>query len=138
MISSFHGAYRFLSNFYPVTVVLSGRTYPTVEHAFQAAKTFDGNARDHIMMAPSAGYAKHLGRLVALRPDWDRVKQRVMLELLRSKFTNPVLRAQLIETGTHELVEGNTWGDRYWGVCGGTGENHLGKLLMQVREEIQP
>jgi predicted NAD-dependent protein-ADP-ribosyltransferase YbiA (DUF1768 family) len=58
-----------------------------------------------------------------------------MLNLLRQKFQNPELREKLLCTGKLELIEGNYWGDTYWGVCRGVGENRLGKLLMLVREE---
>lgn len=54
------------------------------------------------------------------------------------KMSEPKLRSQLLSTGTAELVEGNWWNDRYWGVCNGRGENHLGKILMRIREELKP
>jgi len=61
-----------------------------------------------------------------------------METLLREKFSkDPELRAKLLNTGTSKLVEGNTWGDRFWGVCRGQGENNLGRLLMKVREELR-
>jgi hypothetical protein len=59
-----------------------------------------------------------------------------MTEIIRLKFQNPGLKAKLLATGNQELIEGNTWGDCYWGVCEGNGQNHLGKILMQVREEL--
>jgi predicted NAD-dependent protein-ADP-ribosyltransferase YbiA (DUF1768 family) len=59
-----------------------------------------------------------------------------METLLRQKFAHPELRAKLKETNDAELVEGNWWGDRFWGVCRGEGENHLGKLLMKIRAEL--
>ena len=136
-ITCFRGVYRFLSNFYPTRVVYGdGWIYPTVEHAFQAAKTTDPTWQAHIRHATTPGDAKRLGRRAPLRPDWEADKQRVMYELLLQKFQHPSLRAQLVATGEEELVEGNGWGDTYWGVCRGVGENHLGKLLMQIRKEI--
>ncbi|MCH7737275.1 MAG: NADAR family protein [Chloroflexi bacterium] len=60
-----------------------------------------------------------------------------MLELLRDKFRDPVLRQMLLDTGDLELVEGNNWGDRFWGRVSGVGDNHLGRLLMQVRGECR-
>lgn len=60
-----------------------------------------------------------------------------MLDALRKKFSDDKLRSMLLATGEEYLVEGNTWGDKYWGVCGGIGLNHLGKLLMQVRDELE-
>lgn len=62
----------------------------------------------------------------------------VMLQLLRQKFLgDEELRRKLLRTGDAMLVEGNYWGDTYWGVCFGSGKNMLGKLLMQVREELR-
>lgn len=135
MIDSFNGKYRFLSNFYPSKVSLDGWEFPTVEHAFQAAKTLDGNKRRQIQQAAKPGDAKRLGRTVNLRADWEDAKIDVMRQLLRRKFSDPFLLSQLLTTGTEELVEGNWWRDTFWGVCNGVGENHLGKLLMEIREE---
>jgi ribA/ribD-fused uncharacterized protein len=135
-IESFHGEYRFLSNFWPAIVEMDGIIYPTVEHAYQAAKTFDQSARLKIQALREPGNAKRAGRRVSLRPDWEAVKLDVMLSLLRSKFTEKSLADKLLATGEYELLEGNEWGDTFWGVCRGIGHNHLGKLLMQVRKEL--
>ena len=82
--------------------------------------------------------SKALGRKVTLREDWDEVKNRVMLEIVRNKFKqNPELKEKLIATGDAYLEEGNWWGDRTWGVCNGVGENRLGKILMKVRDELK-
>lgn len=62
------------------------------------------------------------------------MKLSVMRDLLIQKFTHDDLKALLVATGDARLVEGNSWGDRYWGMCDGTGSNHLGQLLMEVRE----
>ena len=83
------------------------------------------------------GKAKRLGRKVTLRPDWEQIKTYTMLLLLRIKFSDENLATKLLETGEQKLIEGNSWGDCFWGVCDGVGENHLGKLLMQVREELK-
>lgn len=83
-----------------------------------------------------AAQAKTLGRALPLRLGWDESKLDVMLACLRSKFSDVNLSARLIGTGDAELIEGNTWDDRFWGVCGGDGENHLGRLLMRVRGEL--
>ena len=78
--------------------------------------------------------AKKLGRRVELRPEWEYIKERVMFEIVLNKFNqNPQLAKMLLATGEEELVEGNTWGDRTWGVCDGVGQNRLGKILMKVR-----
>lgn len=138
MINKFHGEYRWLSNFWPCTIRFNGEIYPSVEHAFQAAKSQDPVVRKEIAQAPSPGSAKRMGRRVQLRPGWDSMKQGVMLALLLVKFQDPELQAKLLATGDEELVEGNTWGDTYWGCCNGVGENKLGKALMQVRKILRP
>lgn len=141
-INSFEGSFEFLSNFYPAPVKLfdiaamSGEEYPTVEHAFQAAKTDDLAERVAILRAPTPGRAKRLGQRVKKRADWEQVKEAVMLRLLRQKFHHAALRAKLLATGDAVLIEGNWWGDTYWGICKGRGQNRLGALLMQVRKEI--
>lgn len=133
-IDAFTGAYRFLSNFYPCTIFMDRLRYPTVEHAFQAAKTLDDAQREDIsrLLTPSA--AKRKGRLVSLREDWEEVKIPIMSELLTQKFDREPFRGLLAATKPAMLIEGNWWNDRFWGVCGGVGENWLGRLLMEIRD----
>ncbi len=136
-IERFAGDYAFLSNFHRSDVVLDGVTYPTLEHAFQAAKTTDPDQRQAIRQAPSPGVAKRLGRKVDLTDDWDERRLSVMHALLVDKFTrHPELGAALLATGERELVEGNHWGDRFWGVCDGVGHNRLGQLLTAIRTQL--
>ena len=132
MIDKFEGEYAFLSNFYDCPVNY-GLTYRNSEAAFQAMKD---PCRDIEFINLNASRAKALGRKVKLRSDWEEIKDTIMLEVLRCKFdTNPGLKEKLIATGDEFLVEGNTWGDTYWGVCNGKGRNNLGHLLMKVRDE---
>ena len=137
MINEFRGKFRFLSNFYPALCNYGGIVYPTVEHAYQAAKTNDLDLKKLISQALTAQEAKHMGKGVPLREDWEDVKLDIMEQLLRLKFSNREVANLLLLTGKEELVEGNWWGDTYWGVCNGAGENWLGKLLMKIREEIK-
>lgn len=143
MINKFQGKYYFLSNFSQSTIVYEGITYPTVEHAFQAAKSTSDKVRQEIAAAPTPNRAKHLGRCVQLRADWEDVKYQVMEDCLRAKFAIPELKEMLLATGDTELIEGNWWQDNTWGVCyckncqGKIGQNHLGKLLMKIREELK-
>ncbi len=137
-IERFAGPYRFLSNFFPRPLLWEGERYATAEHAYQAAKCSRPDERVMIRNAPSPGAAKRMGRRIAIREDWDAVKEKVMLSIVRAKFEDAYLRRRLAATGTAELIEGNTWGDRFWGVCRGEGENRLGKILMKVRSEIRP
>lgn len=137
-INSFSGRHRFLSNFWIVPIEFEGINYPSTEHAFQAAKTLNVEERKPVLTM-TAGQAKRHGRSVTLRADWERVKIDVMRSLLRQKFDpekHPELAAQLVATRPVMLEEGNHWGDRFWGVCEGVGENHLGKLLMEIRSEL--
>lgn len=136
-IESFSGAYEFLSNFYEKTLEYDNRYWPTLEHAYQAMKTLDPDEREAIRASRSPALAKRLGRRLKMRDDWDDIKIGLMHELLRVKFRDVQLREQLIATGDAELVEGNHWGDTFWGVCKGHGTNWLGRLLMAVRREIK-
>ena len=141
MIKNFEGEYAFLSNFYFSPMIIDNVVYTTNEHFFQAMKSLNPKERQAIVLAPTPGRAKRLGRKVSLRKDWEDIKEEVMLTGLRHKFSNPELRKKLLATGNEELIEGTTWHDNYWGICdceacGGQGKNRLGKLLMQVREEL--
>lgn len=137
-IHGFFGDHRWLSNFWPARVTMDWEEYPTVEHAYQAAKTFDRNVRLAIQNAQTAGQAKRLsptGKL--LRPDWEHVRVQIMDDLLRQKFSNPELAQKLVSTGECTIEETNAWGDIFWGVCNGKGENTLGKLLMEIRSDLK-
>ena len=137
MIDCFDKEWAFLSNFYQNEIEFEGITYPTNEHFFQAMKTLDENERHAIANCRTPGQAKRMGRRVALRSDWENVKEDVMFTGLCIKFSDEQLADWLLETGDEELVEGNTWSDTFWGVCNGVGENKLGKLLMKVRGLIK-
>ena len=139
MIKSFQGRHRFLSNFFLAPVLYDGIEYPSSEHAYQAAKSVRTSAKEYIAKLATAGAAKSYGKKVGLRPDWEDIKLDVMFQIVSAKFSqNPELRESLVATGEKELVEGNTWGDTFWGVCDGVGENHLGKILMRVRKALTP
>lgn len=136
-IISFTGEYRWLSNFWYSSVSAFGRIFPTVEHAYQACKSIDPSDHQKIAWCKTPGQAKKAGKSLKKREDWDQIKLEVMEELLIQKFQHAELRQLLLDTGDAELIEGNTWGDTFWGVCDGVGENHLGKLLMKIREMIR-
>ena len=153
-IVSFRNEFAFLSNFHilqaPIIALLDPadqssrvRVY-TSEHFFMMAKTQDPAERRKIAQAPTPGKAKRLGREVTLRADWEPVKLDVMLYALRKKFgNNPDIAKRLLKTGDRALVEGNVWHDNFWGNCfcpkcmRKKGLNHLGRLLMKVREELK-
>lgn len=137
-ISYFRGEYAFLSNFYLCPVELEGVIYPSAEHAFQAAKVLDPHVRAFIRDARTPREAKHLGRRVVLRPQWEQVKIPYMIAVLMGKFQkSATLLPALLATHPRYLEEGNTWKDHFWGVCNGYGENQLGKALMQVRDHLR-
>ena len=140
-IDSFDGEHRFLSNFWIEPVMFEDMMFPSTEHSYQAAKSKDKAERSKFQSG-SAGKAKRLGRRVKLRKDWESVKYQIMKELVLTKFSNnPDLKAMLLATGNRKLIEGNTWGDKTWGCVKqkGTwvGKNWLGKILMEVREELR-
>lgn len=132
-----HDKHGFCSNFSPCLILIDNRTYPTVEHYYQAQKTLDPEERNMILRCKTPGEAKLAGYHVKLRLDWEEAKEEVMLKGLRAKFTQcPKLKEYLLETGNAALHEDSPW-DKYWGYAKGEGKDRLGKLLMQVREEIR-
>ncbi len=144
-IRSFSGDWGFLSNFYPCSITYEEIVYPSVEHAYQAAKTLNLQDREKFLYAGvTAGRAKRMGDSLTLRPDWnDDFKVHLMRDLLMQKFYPTILRRKLLCTFSANLIEGNWWHDVWWGVCEGAcsqgvhdpeGLNHLGILLMEVRK----
>jgi ribA/ribD-fused uncharacterized protein len=141
LIDRFAGEFRFLSNFF---IEPDGTC---VEHEFQAAKTDDVDWQRRIFAADSPGKAKRLGRKAPLRADWEAVKVDVMHDLLIDKFgEHEALYDLLIATHPAVLIERNDWHDTFWGVCNGKcrqgphppfGDNNLGKLLVEVRNELR-
>jgi ribA/ribD-fused uncharacterized protein len=116
MIDSFSGEFDFLSNFFPCNIEFEGEVYPSVEHAFQAAKTLNLKERQMIRKEPTPGKAKRLGKNVLMRDNWDTIKVDVMRSLVTQKFSNdPNLQEKLLSTFDRPLVEGNHWKDTFWG-----------------------
>ena len=145
LIDNFKRDYYFLSNFHPSYVMYEGDIYPTVEHAFQAAKIAERKSRQFFTTLPTPDLAQYHGRRVELRPDWEQIKDKVMYDILRDKFSRDPNKANLLATGNRPLIEGNNWHDNYWGVCScerckrnyNHGRNQLGKTLMQIRDELR-
>lgn len=149
-IDSFRGEYRFLSNFFLVPIEYQGYVYPSTEHAYQAMKVpeeFRNPFRGLGQSRLTPGMAKRLGTQIVMDEnttvelleswtrDWNSKKLSIMCELLEIKFApGTELREKLDATKGKLLVEGNHWGDTFWGVCNGKGENHLGILLMNIRD----
>jgi ribA/ribD-fused uncharacterized protein len=156
IIDSYRGPYKFLSNFYwPSQVLLDFQpiairreleqpslwlhAFRTLEHGFQAAKFVDFDCRQQVRNIFRPGDAKRYAteHKHLWRPDWHNIKIYVMLQLLLQKFSVPELRDRLLATGDAVLVEGNTWDDKFWGMCDGEGYNWLGQLQMLIREYLR-
>jgi ribA/ribD-fused uncharacterized protein len=135
-INEFTGENAFLSNFFPCKITHKELEFQCSEALYMAHKS--GNNEDFAKFAPLNGKeSKKLGKTVNLQPNWENIKMSVMKEVLMAKFTqNQDLKEKLLATGNLTLIEGNWWGDKFWGVCRGEGENQLGKLLMEVRKEL--
>ena len=142
VIRSFSGEHRYLSNFWIEPLKYSGVVWQSAEHAYQAEKTLVGEEREAIFSAHSPGAAKRMGQDCTLRPDWEAVKIAVMRNIVLAKFKSSTeLEAKLLATGDTWLIEGNTWGDEYWGQVwagqhGWRGSNWLGRILMEVRSQL--
>lgn len=139
MIKEFKNQYFFLSNFYEYPIYYNKLVFCNAEAAFQAQKAM--NEKDQYKFINlNASQARKLGKTVQLRKDWEEIKDNVMYEIVKRKFTiNKELQQKLLETKEEELIEGNWWHDTYWGVDSktGIGQNKLGKILMKVREEVK-
>lgn len=148
VIPEFSGNHYFLSNFFYhdqwFTTLDKPLKMPTAEHVFQAAKykampnaTEDEKVAYVVKMAgmDTPTKARNLGKKVkGLDVDmWDEMKIDVMRSLLLNKFAGSPLESRLLGTGDAMLVEGNTWGDQFWGRCDKKGYNILGVLLMEIR-----
>jgi len=136
-IKGFFDCYRWLSNFHLCQVHYQGAIYPSSEHAYQAAK-YPKDQREPFYYGPdslSPVKCKKLGSAALINVDcWNAKRYDVMQRVVFDKFKrNLDLRCQLMGTGDKYLEETNHWGDCYWGVCAGVGDNRLGKILMATR-----
>lgn len=136
MITLFSGPHRFLSNFW----IEPDGTF--VEYEYQRAKCANFQDREIFDTLIQKGtltpqQAKAIGRRVEIREDWEDVRVSIMLFYVTKKFKDHQdLLWRLKQTRPSRLIEGNTWGDTFWGVCNGRGQNMLGEILMQVRDEL--
>lgn len=145
LIDSFKGANSIFSNFYEninYPFIFNGLMFFSGEAAFQSAKTLDNEIRKKFCnLHPNE--AKIFGHQIELRPDWDEIKDEIMYQVVKAKFTShPTMRRRLTNTYPKMLIEGNTWHDNHFGSCkcqrckNISKENVLGKVLMRVREEM--
>lgn len=151
MITKFDGKYGFLSNFYPCKIEYQGITYNSVETYYVAMKCNNDQMIDgryytsadfrELVANMSPGKAKQLGKVIKVRSDWDSKKFEFMEWAVNEKFKDDALKEMLLMTGNVEIIEGNWWHDVYYGQCScekcaGKGKNKLGKLLMNIRSEL--
>lgn len=148
MIKEFFGETKWLSNFALVDIELDGIEYPSTEHGYMSLKndsnewktccrgSNDPYADDYMF---TCGQIRRLGQEIRLKPNWDSIRLESMRKVLVKKFIQEPFRSQLLATGDEELQEGNNHGDRFYGVdlATGEGENHLGKLIMEIREQLR-
>lgn len=135
-VKGFRGEYRWLSNFYKSPVTLWGVKFDTVEQAYQASKCSNRSDWDMMTGCKTPGDAKRKGRLITIRPDFESIKMDIMHQLLVLKFSDPYFKNKLIRIKDYYIEETNWWGDTYWGVCNGVGENNLGKLIMKIAKAL--
>lgn len=142
-INSFNGGYRYLSNFYEdAPVLMNGLHFKNSEAAYQAGKAKTRSVRE-LFVDLTPDEAKKLGKAIDIRDNWTDIRADYMRRVVHAKFTqNPALAEALIATGDAELEEGNHWHDNYFGNCycpacrGIPGQNMLGKILMEERENL--
>lgn len=138
VINNYRGFYYFLSNFYPCKFTYGGETWRSAEHCFQAQKTVSPNMLASILHAKTAVEARVLGHSVSmLPPTWEDDKSSIMKSILMAKFEqNPNLARRLVKTKDKILAE-LTINDPYWNMTPKGGKNVLGKLLMEVRDDLK-
>ena len=143
-IEQFRKRYWFLSNFFFAPIQYQGQLWKTTEHLFQSMKSTNPLVKEKIRKMSRPRRARTFGKQLQLRPEWEAIRNKMMLKVLRLKFgQNLLLARKLLATQNVVLEEGNWWHDNYWGncLCAGCknikGENHLGLLLMEVRKELK-
>lgn len=139
MIKEFQGKYRWLSNFWTVQIEYRNNIYTTVEHAYMSEKNGAKEWKYFCITEKSPKIVKKASLEIDLRADWEEIKENTMLTLTRIKYKEKKLQEKLLETKDQYIQGGNDWGDIFWGVDlkTGIGENKLGKIIMQVRDEVK-
>lgn len=141
MIYEFRGDYGWLSNFYPCKVTYRHSEFDSVEQAYMFAKNdTSGDWLEFCLNNPPA-ICKAQSKLIKIRDDWDSVKLEIMELLLEQKFNKEPFKSKLIATGNRNIIEGNYWNDSFWGidlkVNPNYGENHLGRIIMKIRDNLK-
>ena len=133
-MNSFRGEFEYRSNFYNSPILILGYNYPTAEHAYQYFKMVTRKGQIAIVQASTPGHAKRLSHQYPIKSDWDSKKLLVMQYVVMQKFTQNAEIASILVSSKDYIVEENEWNDTFWGTCNGTGYNHLGIILMGVRD----
>jgi ribA/ribD-fused uncharacterized protein len=157
IIRSFTGKFAFMNPIHRAGFFYEGDEYQSTAAAFEAAKILNRQDRVSFWRWNCKPWdAKRLGKGIPqswMRPDWDAVQFDVMTDIMRSKFSMPDLRRELLATRDAEIVYENSFHDNVWGAClcrslpandlkygrksgcTGSGNNRLGQILIQVRLE---
>jgi ribA/ribD-fused uncharacterized protein len=143
VISSFSGAYDFLSNFHACNIRMSGKVFYSAEQAYHYHKLARLHDRNQMLALVDPMKAKKFSRKCEIIPHWDEMRTGIMFMVLLIKFQqNGYLMDALLKTAPATLIEGNHWNDTYWGCVwkgdreGWVGENHLGRLLTIIRDDL--
>lgn len=141
MIIEFREKYAMFSNFFPCEINYNGNAFRSVEHAYQSQKNDDKEWLQYCIDEQSAGKVKKRSMSITVREDWQEINMTIMETLLRQKFSKQPFKNLLITTGNQNIQEGNHWGDTFWGIdlknSPNQGENHLGRMLMEIRKDLQ-
>lgn len=132
---------RYLSNFHRCKINHLGYEWPSTEHAYMVSKVSDLTLQTQYqdIQNMTCDQVKRWGSTCELRSDWEELKYGFMFQITLEKYLrHSELRDKLLATGGKKIVEANSWGDQYWGydVDKKSGENNLGKLLMEIRDNI--
>ena len=137
IINDFRFQCRYLSNFHVCPVHFNGHEFISSEHAYLANKCKKADEFEWIKSASTPKDAKRRSKVITPKENWHDISIGVMSEVVYDKFKrNLDIQEKLLATGDATLIEGNTWGDTFWGVCNGSGKNHLGLILMDVRNRL--
>lgn len=132
-ITPFKDKYYFLSNYYPHPQQWAGYTFRCAEAVYQSCK----NPLRRAEFTHLDGItARRLGRKINPPQDWKERRVGLMKEILFDKFSDPELKALLLQTGNEKLIEQNLCYETFWGTVHGVGTNTLGKLLMEIRDKL--
>lgn len=139
MINLFKNEYSWLSNFAPCKIILEDIEYNSVEHAYMSAKNDDIKWKIFCQLTNSPGEVKKKSKNIELIKNWELIKVKIMQECIDQKYNQEPYKTLLLNTNNEELIEGNWWNDTFWGINLKTnkGQNMLGKLIMEKRNQLQ-